>query len=357
MRPAARSALTAAILVAVLVVGAAVRTLIAYGVFTAVTPGFGGRCTAIATPPGPQDIAVDEKSGLAFVSVFDRRALAAHRPSAKDGLYALALKGPSTPVRLAGTPAGFHPHGISLARTADGKLALLAINRRADGTSAIAVFDVATSPAVKLTETGSIAGAELTSPGAVAAVDAAHFYVANEHGGTTAFGRWLDDILLLPRANILYFDGNVFQIVAKGLAHPSGLALSPDGHFLYAAETYARRLDAFTRSPISGVIQPVGALDIPSGLDGLRFDPAGDLWVAGHPKAFAMAAYRTDPARPAPSQIFKVTLANGIPIRAAAFYANLGGEIGGASVAAVSGNRLLIGAPLDDHILDCRMQG
>ena len=40
---------------------------------------------------------------------------------------------------------------------------------------------------------------------------------------------------------------------------------------------------------------------------------------------------------------------------AAAVYTNLGNEIGGSSVGAVSGHRLLIGSPFDNHILDCTM--
>lgn len=366
MRPVARSALTAAILVAVLVIGAAVRTLIAYGVFSGIKPGFDGTCRAIGGLTGPEDIVIDAPSGIVFISVFDRRAKArSGKFSVKDGLYAFTLDGVPHPIRLAGTPADFHPHGISLVQTPDGRRTLMAINHRSDGTSSIDIFNLAPVDFVvngvkagyglKLEETGSIAGGELTSPNAVAAIDADHFYVANDHGGTSAFGRFLDDMLLLPRANILYFDGMAFRVVAKGLAYPSGLALSPDGHMLYATETYARRLDAFTRSPISGALQQAGTLNIPSGVDDLRFDTVGNLWVGAHPKLSAMAAYRSDPSRPAPSQIFKVTLANGIPQSAAQIYANSGNEIGGASVAAVLGKQLLIGSPLDDHILDCRL--
>jgi arylesterase/paraoxonase len=68
-----------------------------------------------------------------------------------------------------------------------------------------------------------------------------------------------------------------------------------------------------------------------------------------------MAAYRSDPSAPAPSQVFKVTRVGGIPQTATAVYTNLGSEIGASSVAAVTGHRLLIGSPFDNHILDCRM--
>ncbi|MEI9990007.1 MAG: SMP-30/gluconolactonase/LRE family protein [Rhizomicrobium sp.] len=354
MRPYVRAALTAAAVLAAVAIGFVVRTLNAYGVFTDVTPGFAGQCAAIGGIAGTEDIAIDAQSRLAFISATDRRALARGTPSPRDGIYVLPLDGPAHPTKLAGAPADFHPHGISLVRDAGG-LALLAIDHHKDGTSSVEVFEVPASGPVKLSEIGDIESRELSSPNAIAAVDRDHFYIANDHGSATAFGRALEDLLVLPRADILYFDGMVFRVVAQHLAYPSGLALSPDGHFLYATETNARRLDAFTRQPVSGSLDQAGTLDIPSGVDNLRFDAKGTLWVGSHPKGLAMAAFRDDPSRPAPSEIFRVTLANGIPQSARAVYTDLGKQIGGASVAAVSGDRMLIGSPLDGHLLDCRL--
>ncbi|HJW40048.1 MAG TPA: SMP-30/gluconolactonase/LRE family protein [Rhizomicrobium sp.] len=355
MRPVARAATTAgAILIAVLI-AAILRTLYIYGVFTSVTPGFAGNCAAIAGVAGPEDIAIDEKSRLAFVSAFDRRARAGGRSAPQDGIYVLSLDHPDRLTKLAGTPDDFHPHGISLLRDADG-LVLMAINHRKDGTNSVEIFDVsAANSAVALHQTGTIESRELVSLNAIAAVDRERFYIANDHGSTTAFGRALDDYLVLPRANLLYFDGTVLRVVAQHLAFPSGLALSPDGHFLYATEANARRLDIFARQPVSGTLDEAGTLAIPSNLDNLRFDSSGNLWVGSHPKALAMVAFRADRKKPAPSEIFKVTLTNGVPQLAEAVYTNNGEQIGGSSVAAVSGKTMLIGSPLDDHILACRL--
>jgi len=355
MRPIVRAALTAGVILVAGAVGVAVRTLNAYGVFTDVTPGFAGTCTTIGGLQGPEDIAIDAPSGLAFISAMDRRAFAGGKPSAQDGIYLLRPSA-TTVSRLTGAPNDFHPHGISLVRGADGRLTLLAIDHRADGTNSIEVFDVVTDKsAVRLRQTGSITGGQLSSPNAIVAVDADHFYVANDHGSTSGFGRTLEDLLVLPRADLLYFDGMVFRVVAQHLAYPSGLALSPDGHFLYATETNARRLDTFARQPVSGSLDPAGTLDIASGLDNLRFDDKGNLWIGSHPKGLAMAAFRNDSSKPAPSEIFKATLAAGIPQSASQVFVDDGKKIGGSSVAAVSGQTLLIGSPLDDHILDCRL--
>ncbi len=356
MRPYLRAVLTAAAVVAVLAIALTVRSLIAFGVFTDVVPGFAGTCSAVAGVTGAEDIVIDERSGLAFLSAFDRRAKAVGKPSPQDGLYAMPLAGPAHPVKLAGTPADFHPHGISIVRTPDGALTLMAINHRGDGTSSVDIFAVTVKDgAAHLTETGSIQGGQLISPNAIAALDANRFYVTNDHASATAFGRTLDDDLVLPRANILYFDGTFFRVVASNVVYPNGAALSPDGRYLYVTESYNRRLTTFTRQPLAGTLDVASTLDIPSNLDNLRFDASGNLWIGTHPKAFAMAAYKADASKTAPSEIFKVTLANGIPQNAVAVYTNLGDQISGSSVAAVTAHRLLIGSPFDNHILDCTM--
>ena len=356
MRPAARAAITAGSIVLVAVIALTVRSLTAFGVFSAVTPGFAGVCTAINGVEGPEDIAIDDKLGVAFISAADRRAKANGKPSPQDGLYVLALNGAGNLTKLPGTPGDFHPHGISLYRAPDGNETLMAINHRSDGTSSVDSFDVvAQAGSVKLREIGSIEGGQLVSPNAIAALDNDRFYVTNDHTSQTAFGRMLDDLLVLPRANVLYFDGTVFHLAADRLNFPSGAALSPDGKYLYVSEAFNRRLDTYARSPMSGALDPAGTLEIPSNLDNLRFDASGTLWVGSHPKALAMAAWRSDRAKPAPSEIFRIVLANGIPQSATIVYANLGAEIGGSGVAAVTGKRMLIGSPLDNKILDCRM--
>ena len=354
MRPIVRAAVTAGAVLAAVAIGVVVRSLNAYGVFTDVTPGFAGQCTAIRGVEGPEDIAIDRTSGLAFISAMDRRAFRAGRASAQDGIYVLPLNGSARLTKLSGTPPDFHPHGITLVRDAGG-LVLVAIGHRKDGSSNVEIFEIPAGGPPRLAEIGDVESRELSNPNAIVALDRERFYVANDHGSTTAFGRTLEDLLVLPRADIVYFDGMVFRVVAQHLAYASGLALSPDGRFLYATETNARRLDTFSRQPVSGALDQSSTLDIPSGVDNLRVDDKGNLWIGSHPKGLAMAAFRGDPTKPAPSEVFEATLASGIPQSATPVFVDDGKKIGGSSVAAVSGNRMLIGAPLDDHILDCRL--
>ncbi|HEY0300758.1 MAG TPA: hypothetical protein VGC36_05475, partial [Rhizomicrobium sp.] len=285
MRPGVRAAVTAGSIVLVASLALAFRSLTAFGVFTEIVPGFAGTCTAVPTANGPGDLAIDAPSGLVFVAVRDRRAQAAGHPAKADGLYVFALKDAAPhPRKLAGTPSDFHPEGISLYRAPGGALTLMAVNHRGDGAYSIDIFDVtATDGAASLRETGSIQGGQLVSPNAVAAVDGTRFYVTNDHTSATHFGRRLDDVFVLPRANVLYFDGNMFRVVAERLAFPSGAAVSADGRHLYVAEAYNRRITTFTRNPFTGELTSVGEVAVPANVDKLRFDAGGALWAGAHP--------------------------------------------------------------------------
>lgn len=353
--PWRRMALTGAALVAVLVAGAVFHTLLAHGVFNAVENGFAGQCRVIAGPAGPEDIAVDPVSKMAILSATDRRALNSGKPSKADGLYAYAYGvAGAKPVKLSGTPANFHPHGISLYRGADGKLTLYVINHPYKAQNAVVSFCVAIADGkVQLTETGFIGSDLLKSPNAIAAVDETRFYVVNDHTVGSDAGRWLDDNLPLPRANALYFDSTKFAVAANRLNFPNGIVVSADGRFVYIAEKFARRIVAFERDPFMGRLKNVGELAIPANLDNLRLGDDGALWVSGTPKAYALADYRHDRAKVAPSVVYRVSLQDGLPVSFEQIFADNGARISGSSVGAYGNGHLLIGAAYDTKILDC----
>jgi arylesterase/paraoxonase len=357
INPWHRIAATASAVLLVTVLAGAYRVAQSHGVFTTVKPGFAGSCRAVPSATGPGDIVIDAKNKIAFVSATDRPARNKGKPSSKDGLYSYAYTEPGAGlVRLSGAPADFHPYGISLYHGPDGTLTLMAVNRRMDKFNTVDIFSVEVeNGAVALTEVGSIGGRILSSPTDLAAVDEDRFYVVNDHASKTGLGRWLDDILVLLRANILYFDGVKFVAVADELNSPSGAALSPDGRYLYVPEAYPRTLLTFERNPFSGQLKQANALPIPSNLDHADVAADGSVWLASQPKAFATAAYRGDPSKPAPSEIFRVAVHDGIPQAAWLVYANMGEEIGASSVGATADGHLLIGSPFDNKILDCRL--
>lgn len=355
--PWKRVFVTACVLVAALVVAGVYRMLLSHGVFTGVEPGYNGvhACQAVASPAGPEDMVIDQASQTVFLSATDRRAMKIGKPSPTDGIYAYAYLQPGAkPQKLAGAPADFHPHGISLYRAPDGKLTLFVINHRAKGGSDIVTFVVSFAQSqIRLSETGIVSSDQLVSPNAIAAMDETRFYVVNARTSKSDLGHWLDDNLVLPRANAFYFDGMRFTLAADGLNYPNGVAVSKDGRYVYIAQSFARRLSTFERDPFRGVLKEVSALDIPSNLDDLHFDAQGNLWLGSSPKTYALAAYRTDASKPSPSVVYRVALKDGIPQDYAQVLADMGGKIGASSTASFAAGHLLVGSSYDTKILNC----
>ncbi len=347
-------AVSMAISVAVLIA----RVLNAGGMFTEVKPGFSGACNAFSRIAGIEDLQIDRPDNLVFVSATDGRAILSGRPSARDGIYTMALDKPDAGfTRLAGTPPNFHPHGISVYRAPDNSLTLMAVNQPVGQDPAVEIFDVSFSRGTAtLKERATVTGGLLVFPKDVAAVGKDQFYATNGWTSRSGLGKALEQYALLPRANVVFFDGNVFRVVADNLNLANGILASPDGVHVYVATTAGRTLYAYERNPLNGDLKEIGMLSIPAGLDQVEFGEANDLWVAGSPKPFAMSVYRTNASKPAPSAVFKVTLSGGIPQSALPVYTNMGDQIGGAGVGAVVDGHLFIGSPLDSKLLDCRMK-
>ena len=355
MKPLKRIAVTAGVIVVVGATALVARTLVMGGMFTEVKP-LALKCDTLTGVTGAEDIAIDRKTGLIFASATDRRATP-DRPSKIDGIYVRALAHPENGfVKLAGAPAVFHPHGISLFRAADGSLTLMAVNHISMKQHAVDIFEVKIDgDKVSLNEIGDIQSDKLNSPNDVAAVGKERFYVTNDHGSRTPFGMTLESYLMLPRADVLYFDGSVFKEVAAGLVFANGIALSNDGKRIYVAESTARHIQTFGRDPFSGKLTLESTFTLPSGPDNIDIDDRGDLWIATHPKMFALVAYASDPTKPSPSEVYRVAAGGGIPQSATEVYANAGQQIGAASVAVAAQDHLFIGSIFDPKILDCRL--
>lgn len=348
------------LLSAVLVVGLValvLRTLNAAGLFTDVARVACNDPSVVHGVKGPEDMQYDAASNTVFVSSTDWRAIATH-PSALDGIFVFRPGEDTVATRVKGTPADFHPHGLSLIRDRDGKLTLMVVNHTARGTSAIDVFDVdgAGSNAVSLHERESVTGDLLVSPNDVVAVDKDRFYATNDHTSKTALGKWLENWLMLPRANVVYFDGSTFRAVAAGLHFANGINKAPDGSAVYVAETTGREIETYSRNAISGDLNYVNSLPIASGLDNIDVDAKGGVLVAGHPRLFEFLVYAGDPAKASPSQVFRLNAdARGVPQAATLLYS--GKEIGASSVGIAVRDRLYIGSVFDPKILSCKLAG
>ena len=352
----AKSATTLLAVILTLVLFFALRWSLMAGVFSDVVSSAGrvawGQCRAVSGLRGPEDFEVDAAHDTIIVSALDRRA---PHPDPRDGLYAVKLSAPGAPVKLGGTPKDFHPHGISLLRGADGQEVLMAINHRHDGSQAVEIFTLTYENGLpRLAPASSIGGGLLVSPNDVAAVAPDRFYVTNDHVTKSALGRFAEDYLLWPHADLLYFNGTSFRVSVQRMAFPNGVLVTPDGGHVYVALSNERRIIGFSREPFFGSLKEIGSLTLPARPDNISADAEGRLIVAARPSLMRDNRLRADPAKPSPSDVFRVSLdKDGVPTGYETVFADDGSLIGGASTAAIVGNTLLLGSALDDKMLVC----
>jgi arylesterase / paraoxonase len=356
MRRTRRAAIVVSAIVFVGILALVLRTFDAMGVFTDVTPMACNDPSLIPGIAGAGDMAFDAPDNSLFIAATAARLWPAHASPA-DGLYLYRPGGAAAPFKLKGTTADFHPLGLSLFRGADGSLTLMAINMPVQGKPAVDIFDVsdATTTRIALHEREAVVGDLLVSPASIVAVDKSRFYATNDHTSTTSLGHALEIHLMLPRANVVYFDGTDFHVVAKGLRLAAGIAQSPDGSHIYVAETTGRAVHTYSRNAFSGDLASVGELPVDASLDNIAIAPSGDLFVAGEPKLFDFLAFSRDASRPSPSDVFRVAVDDrGVPKAVSLIYS--GTNIGAASVGVPVQNRLLIGSAFASKVLSCALR-
>jgi arylesterase/paraoxonase len=323
----------------------------AAGEFRTLTPHFDGTCTAVPVV-GAEDLTIDQGTGIAYISSADRWALFAEKPP-KGALYAYDLNAPS-PQAVNLTPdadPSFSPHGISLYVAADGSRSLFVINH-AQHRHTIEVYDVAGS---RLTHRTTLADPRLISPNDLVAVSPTQVYVTNDHRYPPGTMRTIEEYLRRPWANVVMWDGHAFREAARGIQLANGINRSADGTTLYVVSTIGRAVRVYDRDAASGTLTFRREIPLASGGDNVEVDADGSLWIGSHPKLLTLVRYMSHGRPYAPSQILHVVAPDTAP-EVREVYLDLGEQISGASVGAVRGKRLLIGAIADSKLLDCTMR-
>jgi arylesterase/paraoxonase len=322
--------LTLLVLVLILA-GFMVKTFYDAGEFREIKPHFKGQSKSISGVLSSEDITIHPRTGLAFISSADRRARWSDAAQPRQGaIYGFDLSSANSQLvnLTAGFDKEFNPHGIGLWMAGDGTSSLFVVNHRRDG-HFVEIFDYRGG---KLVHRQSVSGALMHSPNDVLPVGPAAFYVTNDHGNATAFGRMAEEYLQLARSYVLYYDGKGFRKVAQALAYANGINISSDGQTVYVAATVAQKIYVYDR------------------------DRNTDLWVGSHPKLLTFVKHSKDPKVLSPSQVIKVTIKESGQHTVKEIYLNNGQPLSGSSVAAVFENTLLIGSVFEEHFLLCNLQ-
>jgi arylesterase/paraoxonase len=345
-------ALYVVVIVVFVVGGFVLQLLYAAGQFKTLEPHFAGRCTPVAGLLGPEDLTIHPRTGIAYIAAADCRSVFGGGPG-RGAIYAYDLKAAS-PRLLNLTPGAdedFRPHGLSLWVGDDGLDVLYVINHAGDRHT-IEVYDFVST---KLVHRETLSDPLLMTPNDLVAVGRDRLYVTNDHANAAGLARTLEDYPRRSISTVVYYEGERFTVAASGIRYPNGINVSPDGRTLYVASTTGGDVFLFRIDPDSGRLEARGSIEIGSGVDNVEVDEAGDLWIGAHPKLLTFVQHAGDASRLAPSHIVRVGAPDSDALLVEEVFLSVGDDLSGSSVGAVWGNRLLIGAVFDDHILDCRM--
>ncbi len=341
------------------------------GQFRSIEPHFSGHCTPVEGAVGVEDLVLVASGRAALLSSDDRR----RRPGGDDspgGIYMYRLdrlEAIEPPLLLSkNAPENFHPHGLDLVTTADGRGTLFVVNHpRAPGARpsdrpaerTIEVFDWRDGPTPRLTHRETIRDPLLVSPNDVVGVDHSRFYVTNDHGSASASARRLEDYGRRALASVVYFDGARARLAADGLRYANGVALRPDGRALYVSSSTDRALHVFDRDRETGALTRAATIELDTSADNISVEPSGTLWIAAHPKLLSFLLYSRALGRRSPSQVLRLRPSRraGAPaeFELEEVYLDDGSELSGSSAAVRRGRRLLIGSGFDSSFLDCTM--
>jgi len=341
-----------ALALVLVVVGWVVHLLWTAGHFKTIEPHFAGSCQVVAGVTGAEDITIHPRTGRAYISACDRRALNAGQ-NGRGGIFAYDLTAPQpVPVKLTSGPGpDFQPHGISLYIDPEGRDALFVINH-SGGTHKVEIYDLQPDG---LVHRRTVKDPALVSPNDIVAVSRDRFYATNDHRFTSGLLKIGEDYLKLPLANVVFYDGRGFQVAADGIGYANGINISPDGRKLYVVGTTQMTLKIFNRDLKSGALTPIESVRFDTGLDNIEIDASGALWIAAHPQLLKFVAHSKDAANLSPSQVLRVTLQPHEEPRIDEIYLTNGEALSGASVGAVYQNRMLIGSVFESRFLDCRL--
>ena len=322
---------------------------------------------------GAEDITIDHAAGRAYVSGYDRFAVAEEarrgRVATEGGIYALDLARPGLAdagrARVADLTADFardrtiRPHGISLFTGRDGRQTLLAINRLYAGkriAPVVEIFDVIDGA---LRHRQTLADSEMCSPNDLAALDHDRFFVTNDHGACRGFGRAMEDLFGLANAYVLYYDGERFRRVAEDIFYANGIAVGPPGGAADRLFVSAVREAAVLVYDIATLLTaeaplraPLGRIELGTGVDNLEWAPDGGLLVGAHPSLFGFFRYRQRWTETAPSEVLHWTQAG----ETTELFKSGGGDLSASSVAAIHKDVMLVGSVFEPHILACRLK-
>ena len=329
--------------------------LSAAGVFAEFEPRAVGACRPVTAGgiAGVEDIAIDPETRIAYLSGYDRWRQA-EGETMRGAIWTYALDGTDAVPQDATVPflkGGFHPHGISLWRGADGRKVLYVINHFG-GRHTVEIFDV---DGARLAHRMTVEGESMVSPNDLVGTGPNSFYVTNDHGYGAGFMRTVEDFARLRVSTVLHFDGEAWKTVMQGVGGANGINMSADGRSVYVSAMSERAVRILDRDPLTHELTPRAVVEVPGYADNIDVEANGDLLLAVHTKVFAFLGHVGDETKLSPSHLMRLKSDGKGGFSPQTIHYSDGADISAASVGAGVPGRLLVGAVFDRKILDCAM--
>lgn len=322
------------------------HTLNSTGFFRTVKNYSKGKTIKVVPIKGAEDMTISYTDSFAIISATNREVYPPKKEE-KGALYLMNLDTQefNTVLLTQSFNQPFAPHGITMLKK-DSTYTIMAINHTTTGHS-IEVFGLVNN---SLSFKKSITHASLKSPNDLVMLNENQFYFTNDHGYTEGIGKVFEEYLGLAVSNVIYFDGNEFTEVAKGIAYANGINFDPTRNLVYVASPREFAIKVYTRNE-DGTLAFIEDIPCETGVDNIEIDQNGNLWTAGHPNLLRFKSYAKGKKDTAPSEILKITYRGKNDYTVEQIYVNDGSEMSGSSVATSFKNLVLTGNVMDDHFL------
>eukprot|EP00118_Oscarella_pearsei_P014036 m.117577 g.117577 ORF g.117577 m.117577 type:complete len:374 (+) comp37616_c0_seq1:192-1313(+) len=198
----------------------------------------------------------------------------------------------------------------------------------------------------------------------VAAVAKDSFYVSSDHHFETHVLRKLEEFLQVSAGKIQFYNGQTKKVhtPAGGIKYPNGVALSPDGRFVYVTSITGASLLIYGRDVQSHSLTFLQEIEYNSGCDNVFVDLTGDIWLGCHPRLLKVADCLHSTSKPCDSHVLLLKLGQeseqGLPFpdySLEQIYYDVGDQHKASSVAVHYKGQMLVGS-IFDNVLFCEVK-
>ena len=289
--------------------------LVGYGIGVPIFNHFPGKCRVVAgLECGSEDFAVTN-NGLAFISSGLRLLPKCDYTMHKGGIYIFDFRSPdsnSSRLEIVSETANFdkfNPHGLSLWEDPEShKISLFVVDHGNEDDEVVHILEYSASEPNKLYHKETIKDKTFVCINDLVANGPRSFFVTNYlafcKAGSLAVS--LEYFLKIRSGNVVYFDGKKGRTVASGLAMSNGINSSPDGKYIYVAESSNNDLLIFRHDLQTNNLTLMKELQLMTSPDNIEVHKdTGDIYIGAH-KNYKLPFASYNGTFAAPSQVLRV---------------------------------------------------